>query len=772
MVGGTMTGGAGSGDGRRAGLRFRWRGRVRAGAAARRLLQLARHDAAAATAVLEIEEERRQEARTAYEAAWAEAVRDELARLPLSRLRETTKEPMRLGRLEAVGYTTVLSVVSARVGRLMAIDGIGPDTAAQVVAAAYALRKTIERTIRVRFDVDRRADVQTRLLGCLRHVEEAQQAIDPVRDELIALAERAEPLREAASLAGSRVRMLLARPTRRRQARAALNELHALVAASRTGQGDRADHAHDRDHGGHDRDPRGQRALDLRPGAAEADPSIWDDYRERAVAYNGLLAAIAAPDGDPDAAHGHIPSAIAGRIDSHDLDTSLLEVSLRGYQAFGARFALAQGRAILGDEMGLGKTIEALAAMGHLHANGATHSLVVCPASVLANWSHEIERHSSLPTFRLHGADRAGNLDAWVRRGGVGVVTYDSLRSLVVPDGLQVALLVADEAHYVKNPAAKRTQATLRHVRAADRVLLLTGTPMENRIEEFRNLVAHVRPDLADRMEPGAGLVGVDAFRAAVADVYLRRNQSDVLEELPPRIDNDEWVEPTPADRRAYARAVASGSFMAMRRAAFEAAATGESAKLHRLLEIVDEAAGNGWKTVVFSSFLDVLRAVDEALGRRSAGMLTGRLDPMARQALVDQFSASPQPLVLVSQIQAGGTGLNVQAASVVVLAEPQWKPSIEDQAVARLHRLGQVRPVHVHRLLAEDSVDQRMREILTTKRDLFDEYVRMSDLKDASPHAVDVSALATAPPVRAQAERRIVELERRRLGLAVTGPS
>jgi SNF2 family DNA or RNA helicase len=213
---------------------------------------------------------------------------------------------------------------------------------------------------------------------------------------------------------------------------------------------------------------------------------------------------------------------------------------------------------------------------------------------------------------------------------------------------------------------------------------------------------------------------------------------------------------------------VASGNFMAMRRAAFESAALGQSAKLHRLVEIVDEAAGNGWKTVVFSSFLDVLRAVGDALGGRCAGLLTGRLDPSSRLALVDEFSASPEPLVLVSQIQAGGVGLNIQAASVVVLTEPQWKPSIEDQAVARLHRLGQVRPVHVHRLLAEGGVDQRMREILATKRQLFDEYMRMSDLKDASPHAIDVSALAAAP--QAEAERRIIERERRRLGLVADG--
>ena len=110
--------------------------------------------------------------------------------------------------------------------------------------------------------------------------------------------------------------------------------------------------------------------------------------------------------------------------------------------------------------------------------------------------------------------------------------------------------------------------------------------------------------------------------------------------------------------------------------------------------------------------------------------------------------------------------GLNIQAASVVILTEPQWKPTIEDQAIARCHRMGQVRSVDVHRLLAEDSVDQRMLEILATKAVLFDEYVRRSELKDHSPDAVDVSDLKAADEVGSQveAERRIIEMERKRL--------
>ena len=110
--------------------------------------------------------------------------------------------------------------------------------------------------------------------------------------------------------------------------------------------------------------------------------------------------------------------------------------------------------------------------------------------------------------------------------------------------------------------------------------------------------------------------------------------------------------------------------------------------------------------------------------------------------------------------------GLNIQAASVVILTEPQWKPTIEDQAIARCHRMGQVRSVDVHRLLAEDTVDQRMLEILATKADLFDEYVRRSELKDHSPDAVDVSDLKATEEVGTQveAERRIIEMERKRL--------
>jgi SNF2 family DNA or RNA helicase len=256
-------------------------------------------------------------------------------------------------------------------------------------------------------------------------------------------------------------------------------------------------------------------------------------------------------------------------------------------------------------------------------------------------------------------------------------------------------------------------------------------------------------------------------FRSLVAPVYLRRNQEDVLTELPPRIDMHAWVAMEGEDLAAYRDAVWASAFMRMRRAAYEPRTTSGSAKLARLVEIADEAAANGQKVVVFSYFRDVLSAVAQVLGDRVMGPLDGSMAPVKRQALVDAFSAHPDHKVLVSQIEAGGVGLNIQAASVVVLTEPQWKPTIEEQAIARCHRMGQARRVEVHRLLAEASVDERMLEILAGKSELFREYARISSVKDASPDAVDISDVQAAKGVvsQAEAERRIIEAEQKRLG-------
>jgi len=665
----------------------------------------------------------------------------ELAGIPVSRLKDVTEGRLRLGALEQAGFTTVGQVHGTARYELRLIPGVGAHTADQALAAAGQIADAVRDTVSVRIDMDAPDGPTTALVLALHRLVEAgpdaRRAVETARR----LAERLGPLVAAAAPAGSRLRMLFTGKESRTRALDA-------VAALRTALTEAADQDV----------PMlfGQVSVDLLR-APESAPGAWVDFELRSAEYYSLLAELSGGGPDRDAAEGFLPAGIADRVRALRLDDSRLRVSLRGYQSFGARFALAQKRVVIGDEMGLGKTVQAIAALAHLAARGESHFLVVCPASVLINWSREIRARSTLRALPVHGAERLEAFAQWRAGGGVALATFDALRTL--PDDVAAtvspAMLVVDEAHFVKNPATRRSQAVASWAERADHVLFLTGTPMENRVEEFRSLVRQLRPDLADAVSTTHGAAGSQAFRRAVAPAYLRRNQVDVLAELPALVHVDEWEEFSAGDLEAYREAVASGQFMRMRRAAYAAPAT--SAKLERLRELVDEARDNGLKVVVFSYFREVLATVGEALGPAALGPVSGSVPAARRQELVDAFSAVDGHAVLLSQIQAGGTGLNMQAASVVILCEPQIKPTLEHQAVARAHRMGQVRTVQVHRLLAADSVDQRMVDLLARKDRLFDAYARRSDLAEAAPDAVDVSD--------AEIARRIVEEEQLRLG-------
>ncbi|MFC5826404.1 DEAD/DEAH box helicase [Nonomuraea insulae] len=656
-----------------------------------------------------------------------------LEAVPVSRLRDVTDGRLRIGTLEKAGYTTVRQVLEATPYELQLLPGIGAHTAGQLLAAARQIEDAAAEAASLRLDVDRPDPHTTELVIALHRLVAVGPELPRALDAAGEVAGRLEPLLAEARPARSRLRMMLTLPARRRLAREAVASIEELLdGAART------------------RLLLAQVTTDLlRPAARDFE--AWADFESRSPEYFGLLAELA---GEPmGGGHGLLPDDLAAKVAAQPLDDTHRRVSLRGYQAFGARFALVQERVIIGDEMGLGKSIEAIAALAHLRAGGETHFLVACPASVLINWVREIGSRSTLTPYPLHGPDRLAAQQEWARRGGVAVATLDGLHRVEGPD---VGMLVVDEAHYVKNPETKRSRAVAAWCGRARRVLFLTGTPMENRVEEFRALVSYLRPELATGLRSSDVVAGARAFRRAVAPVYLRRNQQDVLAELPERMEADEWVEFSGADFEAYRLAVAGGNFMAMRRAAYAEPDT--SAKLKRLLELVEDAEANGLKVVVFSYFRSVLATVGAALGGRAHGPLSGEVEAARRQRMVDEFSAAAGHAVLLSQVQAGGVGLNLQAASVVILCEPQVKPSMETQAVGRAHRMGQVRRVQVHRMLTVDSVDQRMLDILRRKSKLFDAYARRSDLAESTGDAVDVSEQSLARQVIEEEQRRLLD--------------
>jgi superfamily II DNA or RNA helicase len=682
--------------------------------------------------------------RAAYQASQELAARGRLHGIPLDRLRDVTGARLPVGRLQEAGYRTVADLAEVTAQQLRQVPGIGAAGAERTVEAVRKVAEAAGQDTGVAGYLDLHNPDAVALLTSLYRARAADRVLERVREPAARLGGAITGLAASARPLAGRLRRVFVRRTRREEAQQAVVRLEGLFSEPRTARElERIEAA------AHKLPPKTPRAGTAR-----------NDFEKHSADYFSILSRIVGSGERPDAARGFLTEDLAARIADQDLDETHLRVSLRTYQSFGARFALAQRRVILGDEMGCGKTVESIAALAHLRAEGARHFLVICPASVLVNWMREVASHSTLRPYRLHGAERESATRNWVRSGGVGVTTFEAVQSLELPPRLEVAMMVVDEAHYVKNPDTMRSLAVRAWAERVDRVLFLTGTPMENRVEEFRNLVGYLKPDLAAAIGEIDAVAGSESFRRAVGPAYLRRNQEDVLSELPELVQVDEWDDLGPEDAEAYRAAVAARSFMAMRRAAYASADPACCAKLRRLVEIADEAGENGRKVVVFSYFRDVLELVCRTLGDRAFGPLTGDVPPAKRQELVDAFAATKGHAVLVSQIQAGGVGLNMQAASVVILCEPQVKPTLETQAVARAHRMGQIRRVQVHRLLATDSVDQRMLEILEQKQELFDAFARRSDTAESMPEAVGGQALA----------RKVIAAERERLGLKNEG--
>lgn len=418
-----------------------------------------------------------------------------------------------------------------------------------------------------------------------------------------------------------------------------------------------------------------------------------------------------------------LPEDLAKEINDECLFPNGLTCTLRRYQEWGVKYILHQEKVLLGDEMGLGKTIQAIATMVSLKNIGSSHFLVVCPASVLTNWCREIEKHSLLKAIRVHGDDRDEAINLWLNSGGVAVTTFETVTHFNLPEEFKISLLVVDEAHYIKNPSAKRTSGTKKLCKHAERILFMTGTALENNVDEMIGLISILQPQVARSLKRIAFMSAAPQFREKVAPVYYRRKREEVLKELPDLIESKEWCEMSFDEEDVYEDAILARNFMQARRVSWNIDSLSKSSKAKRLMEIVKEAEEENRKVIVFSYFLDTISKISEFLGDRCLEPITGALLPNRRQEIIDEFNNSPAGSVLVSQIQSGGTGLNIQSASVVVICEPQLKPSIENQAISRAYRMGQSRSVLVYRLLCENSIDEKITDLLEQKQKIFDAF-------------------------------------------------
>ena len=460
---------------------------------------------------------------------------------------------------------------------------------------------------------------------------------------------------------------------------------------------------------------------------SSSDRDAWADFSENSIVYFNILEEIMPGFlGNDDKLYG-LPEELAREIQEECFFPDGLNCELRRYQEWGVKYILHQEKVLLGDEMGLGKTIQAIATMVSLRNTGATHFVVVCPASVLPNWCKEIAEKSKLRVTMVHGAGRKAALQSWIKTGGVAVTTYETTNFFKFENEYQFELLVVDEAHYIKNAGARRSENVRSLSSHANRLLLMTGTALENKVDEMISLIQVCRPEIASRIRNIAFMSTAPQFREKIAPVYYRRKREDVLTELPDLIESKEWCMLSPEEETIYERTVLNKNYMAIRRLSWNVGDLKKSSKATRMLELIEEATEDGRKILVFSFFLETLRDVCAFLGDRCLNPINGSVSPQRRQEIIDEFEKAPAGTVLCAQIQSGGTGLNIQAASVVIICEPQLKPSIESQAISRAYRMGQARNVLVYRLLCTNTTDEKIMGLLEEKQAVFDAFADRS---------------------------------------------
>ncbi len=436
-----------------------------------------------------------------------------------------------------------------------------------------------------------------------------------------------------------------------------------------------------------------------------------------------------------------------------------LQAELRPYQEDGylwaSRLAQAGFGGCLADDMGLGKTLQSLAVL-LARAEGGP-SLIIAPTSVCGNWVAEALRFAPSLTLRLYGEGDRDTVLTDAAAFDVVVVSYTLLQQSSERFAAQKwHTVIADEAQAIKNASAKRTQAVFEL--NADFRLALSGTPVENRLTDLWSIMRFANPGLlgtlsrfnerfATAIERDKNREAQQTLRRLISPFLLRRTKSQVLQELPPRTEQVIKIETGKAEashyealrRQAIAEAdlaLASNTagqarmnilaqLTRLRRAACDPrivtpAFSSSGAKVQAFANLATELVANGHKALVFSQFVDFLTLLREPLD--AAGIpyqyLDGSTPAAERTKRVAAFQAGAGDLFLIS-LKAGGYGLNLTAADYVVITDPWWNPAAEDQAMGRAHRIGQLRPVTVYRLVTQGTVEENIVGLHNDKRAL-----------------------------------------------------
>jgi SNF2 family DNA or RNA helicase len=427
---------------------------------------------------------------------------------------------------------------------------------------------------------------------------------------------------------------------------------------------------------------------------------------------------------------------------------------LYDYQDAGVRFLMEHPVALLGDEMGLGKSIQAIAALRLLIHQGEVHrAVILCPKSVLFDWYYKLRQWApDLRVVPVEGPKRRRTW-YWRCRVHVNLIGYETWREdlkekLISPDDFDLVIL--DEIQRIKNPdtATHRAVAKLQ----VDRRWGLSGTPLENRVEELLAIFTYLKPGLL----PHQKFCPPEVLQEAIAPYVLRRRKVDVLQHLPPKQTRIQWLDLTPVQRWAYEAAEREGlsglasseystaSLLALLTKLKQICnlANGGSSKMDYLENELGQLTSQGEKILIFSQYPQkTLKPLLPRLERFQAALFDGDLSDWNRQFLINRFQLQDTPAVLAMSLKCGGVGITLTRANHVYHFDSWWNPAAAAQAEDRTHRIGQKKPVHVTTLLTRGTIEERIAKLLEQKRELFDQV--MDPLTTDMEAAEEPAALA-----------------------------